>query len=163
MTAAARRELIVQSGLSNSLQSLERELGTELYLRGTRPVRLTATGEALLAPAREALRAARPPVARCRRPGTCSWPAPASASLSRRGTWFRSRACWARSCATTRGGQPDAGHRRAGHARHGGDGELDCAIGPALEQRARLRLTSLASEPLALTCRSDHELAGRDR
>ena len=58
ITGAAKRELIVQSGLSNSLQALERELGTELYLRGTRPVRLTASGEALLAPAREALRAA---------------------------------------------------------------------------------------------------------
>ena len=39
VTGAARRELIVQSGLSNSLQALEQDLGTELYLRGTRPVR----------------------------------------------------------------------------------------------------------------------------
>src|SRR5882757_7332975 len=58
ITRAAKRELIVQSGLSNSIQALERELGTDLYLRGTRPVRLTAAGEALVAPAREALRAA---------------------------------------------------------------------------------------------------------
>ena len=42
------------------------------------------------------------------------------------------------------------------------NGEPDCAIGPALEQRGRLRRTSLASEPLALTCRSDHELVRRD-
>ena len=42
ITRAAKRELIVQSGLSNSVQALERELGTLLYVRGTRPVRLTA-------------------------------------------------------------------------------------------------------------------------
>jgi DNA-binding transcriptional LysR family regulator len=41
ITGAAKRELIVQSGLSNSIQALERELGTPLYIRGTRPVRLT--------------------------------------------------------------------------------------------------------------------------
>lgn len=58
VTAAARRELIVQSGLSNSIQALERELGSELYLRGTRPIRLTATGQALLNPARDVLNAA---------------------------------------------------------------------------------------------------------
>ena len=47
VTRAARSELIVQSGLSNPLQALERELGTPLYVRGTGPVRLTAAGEAL--------------------------------------------------------------------------------------------------------------------
>ena len=58
ITRAARRELIVQSGLSNSLQALERELGTPLYIRGTRPVRLTAAGEALVGPARRTLASA---------------------------------------------------------------------------------------------------------
>jgi DNA-binding transcriptional LysR family regulator len=55
---AAKRELIVQSCLSNSVQALERELGTPLYVRGTRPVRLTATGEALVGPARRTLASA---------------------------------------------------------------------------------------------------------
>src|SRR6185437_7178508 len=36
-TRPANRELIVQSGLSNSIHALERELGTLLYIRGTRP------------------------------------------------------------------------------------------------------------------------------
>ena len=36
ITRAAKRELIVQSGLSNSLQALERELGMPLHHRGTR-------------------------------------------------------------------------------------------------------------------------------
>src|ERR1700745_201592 len=39
ITRAARRELIVQSGLSNSIQALERELGTPLSVRATRPRR----------------------------------------------------------------------------------------------------------------------------
>jgi hypothetical protein len=52
ITRAAKRELIVQSGLSNSIRALERELGTPLYVRGTRPVRLTAAGEALVGAAR---------------------------------------------------------------------------------------------------------------
>ncbi len=58
ITRAARRELIVQSGLSNSIQALERELGTPLYVRGTRPVRLTAAGEALVGAARRTLTSA---------------------------------------------------------------------------------------------------------
>ena len=58
ITRAAKRELIVQSGLSNSLQALERELGTALYVRGTRPIRLTAAGEALVGAARRTLTSA---------------------------------------------------------------------------------------------------------
>ena len=54
----AKRELIVPSGLSNSIQALERELGTPLYVRGTRPVRLIAAGEALVGAARRTLTSA---------------------------------------------------------------------------------------------------------
>ena len=57
-TAAASRELIVQSGLSSSVRALEKEMGALLFVRGTRPVRLTAEGEALLPAARHALDAA---------------------------------------------------------------------------------------------------------
>ncbi len=57
-TSAAGREHIVQSGLSNSVQALERELDAELYARGSRPVRLTPAGQALVEPARRALAAA---------------------------------------------------------------------------------------------------------
>ncbi|MFI7000519.1 LysR family transcriptional regulator [Nocardia sp. NPDC050175] len=57
-TAAAEREHIVQSGLSNSIRALERELDAELYARGTRPVRLTPAGAALIEPARRTLLAA---------------------------------------------------------------------------------------------------------
>ncbi|MFI5610356.1 LysR family transcriptional regulator [Amycolatopsis sp. NPDC051903] len=54
-TAAAARELIVQSGLSASVRALEKDVRARLFVRGTRPVRLTAEGEALLPAARHAL------------------------------------------------------------------------------------------------------------
>jgi Transcriptional regulator len=51
-TRAAQRSHIVQSGLSASIRALERELGADLFIRGTRRVRLTAEGEAFLVEAR---------------------------------------------------------------------------------------------------------------
>lgn len=54
-TRAAAREHIVQSGLSTSIRALEKAAGTELYVRGSRPVRLTRAGSALLGSARRAL------------------------------------------------------------------------------------------------------------
>jgi DNA-binding transcriptional LysR family regulator len=57
-TRAAARELIVQSGLSTSIRALEKEVGALLFVRGTRPVRLTAEGTALLPAAHRTLDAA---------------------------------------------------------------------------------------------------------
>ncbi|WP_165555525.1 LysR family transcriptional regulator [Kribbella pittospori] len=57
-TRAAEREHIVQSGLSTSIRALEKEVGAPLFVRGTRPVRLTAEGLAMLPAARLALEAA---------------------------------------------------------------------------------------------------------
>ncbi len=51
-TAAAARVYMVQSSLSASLLSLERELGTNLFIRGRRGAELTDAGRAFLAPAR---------------------------------------------------------------------------------------------------------------
>jgi DNA-binding transcriptional LysR family regulator len=56
---AAQRVHIVQSGLSTSVRTLERELGTTLFLRTTRSVELTESGRALLPEARATLDAAR--------------------------------------------------------------------------------------------------------
>ena len=58
-TRAADRAGIVQSGLSASIRSLERELGVPLFVRSTRRVTLTAAGQALLPAARRSLAAAR--------------------------------------------------------------------------------------------------------
>jgi DNA-binding transcriptional LysR family regulator len=57
-TKAARRLSYVQSALSVSIQSLERELGVRLFERTTHRVALTDAGDALLPSARETLASA---------------------------------------------------------------------------------------------------------
>lgn len=56
---AAERLHIAQPPLSRTIKQLERELGTRLFDRNTRSVRLTASGQALIEPAREVLNALR--------------------------------------------------------------------------------------------------------
>lgn len=56
-TRAAAKLTIAQPSLSAAIAALERELGHELFERLGRGVRLTPAGEALLEPARRALRA----------------------------------------------------------------------------------------------------------
>lgn len=57
-TRAAQRLHLVQSALSVSIRSLERELGAPLFVRTTREVRLTDAGRLLLPEARRTLDAA---------------------------------------------------------------------------------------------------------
>lgn len=57
-TRAADRLYVVQSVVSATLQTLERELGTTLIDRTSHPVSLTDAGQALLAEARNTLEAA---------------------------------------------------------------------------------------------------------
>jgi DNA-binding transcriptional LysR family regulator len=57
-TRAAARLHIVQSGLSASIRSLERQLGARLFVRTTHRVELTEAGRALLPEARRTLSAA---------------------------------------------------------------------------------------------------------
>jgi DNA-binding transcriptional LysR family regulator len=57
-TRAARRLHVVQSGVSASIQALERELGVDLFDRTTQRVLLTDAGTALLPEARRTLAAA---------------------------------------------------------------------------------------------------------
>ncbi|WP_017627612.1 LysR family transcriptional regulator [Nocardiopsis chromatogenes] len=57
-TRAAERCRVVQSALSHQVARLERELGTRLFERTSRRVRLTPAGEAFLPAARQALEAA---------------------------------------------------------------------------------------------------------
>jgi DNA-binding transcriptional LysR family regulator len=56
---AAERLHVAQPPLSRMIKQLERELGTSLFDRNTRSVRLTASGQALMEPAREVLEALR--------------------------------------------------------------------------------------------------------
>src|SRR6185295_11425034 len=55
---AAEAQLVTQSALSASIQSLEKLLGAQLVERDTRHVRLTAVGEDVVARARDLLAAA---------------------------------------------------------------------------------------------------------
>jgi DNA-binding transcriptional LysR family regulator len=160
ITRAAERELIVQSGLSNSIQALERELGTPLYIRGTRPVRLTAAGEALVGPARRTL--------------TSAEQAEQAVNHTRDvliGTLRIGISLSAQHLV------PFASYLGQFTRDHPGidlrleyagaltmismvkAGELDCLIGPAINQVPGVRMTRLAREPLHLVCRSDHRLA----
>ncbi len=56
---AAERLHMAQPPLSRAVKQLERDLGTELFERTTRRVRLTTAGEALLGPARDVLESMR--------------------------------------------------------------------------------------------------------
>ncbi|MFF0460965.1 LysR family transcriptional regulator [Streptomyces mexicanus] len=56
-TRAAARLYVAQQALSRDVRRLERELGTELFVRTTRQVTLTADGERLLPHARRVLQA----------------------------------------------------------------------------------------------------------
>lgn len=67
---AAEREHIVQSGLSQQIQRLERELGVSLLERSTHHVQLTRAGMAFLAEARLLLAQADRAVAAAQRAGT---------------------------------------------------------------------------------------------
>lgn len=53
VTRAAEALYVSQPSLSQSVRSLERELGTELFNRAGRALQLTAAGHALLGPARQ--------------------------------------------------------------------------------------------------------------
>jgi DNA-binding transcriptional LysR family regulator len=160
VTGAAKRELIVQSGLSNSIQALERELGTTLYLRGTRPVRLTAAGEALVSAARRTLTSAAQAEQAVHQTrdvliGTLRIGIPLSAQhlvplASYLGEFTRQHP------------GIDVQLRYAPGATMismVATGELDCVIGPAINQVAGVRMTHLAREPIQLVCRFDHPLA----
>lgn len=56
---AAERLHIAQPPLSRTIQQLERQLGSKLFDRSTRSVRLTAAGAALLEPARQVMESLR--------------------------------------------------------------------------------------------------------
>lgn len=55
MHAAAEKLFVSQPSVSQSIRNLERELGSELFARANRTLRLTAAGESLVAPARQVL------------------------------------------------------------------------------------------------------------
>lgn len=69
ITKAAERLFIAQPGLSQQIRSLEREIGTPLFVRLSRGVELTEAGSFLLEPARAAITAFDEAAAACRQLG----------------------------------------------------------------------------------------------
>lgn len=160
-TAAAARELIVQSGLSSSVRALEKDVGVLLFVRGTRPVRLTAEGQALLPAARhvlDAVEAAHQVVQDVHgvltgrlRVGTIE----TSGHTLPFGAWLAdfSRLHPAISITVRQLSALRALELIGG-------GELDCALAPAVPgHTAGLDVVPLLSEPLVLACSADHRLA----
>jgi DNA-binding transcriptional LysR family regulator len=162
-TRAAERLHVAQSGLSSSIRSLERELGTTLFRRSTRSVQLTPSGRALLAQARRAIAAtdaAKDAVA-------------AVEGLMRGDLAIGSLQCLhAVHLPTVLAGFAMAHPGLEIRLRHGGSSELTDLV---CEGRLDLALVSrpaqspdgivvspLAAEPLVLACAPSHPLAARD-
>jgi DNA-binding transcriptional LysR family regulator len=161
-TRAAQREHIVQSGLSNSIHALERELETPLYVRGTRPIRLTAAGFALEGPARRTISSAgyaRQAVLDAREAITGTLRVGAMQSAEHVVPLAEYVAEFARDYPgiTIEVVQLAALDMLAMVEA----GELDCAIVPAPPSTGhRLRLVKLGREPMKLAVYRDHPLAG---
>lgn len=162
-TRAAQREHIVQSGLSNSIHSLERELETPLYVRHSRPIRLTAAGFALEGPARrtistagyalQAVRDTRDAITGTLRVGamqSAEHIVPLATYIARFARDYPGITVEIRQLgAVEMLAMVEAG-------------ELDCAIVPAPPSVGhRLRLVKLGREPMKLAVNPAHPLAGQ--
>jgi DNA-binding transcriptional LysR family regulator len=160
-TRAAARVYMVQSSLSASLLSLERELGTDLFIRGHRGAELTDAGRALLGPARAALGEvdrARDAVAGVEgllrgSVRVATVPLPLQLDMSQTISEFRAQ-------------HPGVDLRVVPSGTHEAvklvaDGEADFAVAPLPPQAGRtLRFDMLYSTPLVALCPAGHRLAG---
>jgi DNA-binding transcriptional LysR family regulator len=160
-TRAAARLFMVQSSLSASLLGLERELGTDLFIRGRRGAELTDAGQALLEPARAALAEtdrARDAVAQVR--GLVRGSVRIAAVTMPRGIDVGE---------TIRRFQDEhpgvdvhvlpVGARQM--VELVGDGQVDFAVTPRVPgMNSTLRFDPLVSTPLVLVCPAGHRLAG---
>ena len=160
-TAAAARLYMVQSSLSASLLSLERELRTELFIRGRRGTELTDAGRALLQPARAALaetERARDAVAEVTgllRGSVCiaALAVPRVVDVADTIREFQSEHPGVDVHVLPAGAQ--------GMVDLVTDGQVDFAIGPRTPRVVpALRFTPLVSTPLTLVCPAGHRLAG---
>jgi DNA-binding transcriptional LysR family regulator len=165
-TRAAARIHLVQSALSVSVRTLERELGARLFDRTTHSVQLTDAGVALVAEARRTLAAAesaRDAVAAVRggvrgtvRVGIPHWMG--MIDLATLLTRYHQQYPDVRLVPT-----PAAGGS-AELARDVGDGRLDLAFAALPSGHPRgLTVRTLASEEMLLACPPGHRLARRRR
>ncbi len=160
-TRAAARVYMVQSSLSASLLSLERELGTELFIRGHRGAELTDAGRAFLAPARAVLREidrAQDAVAEVEgllrgSVRVATVPLPRELDMSQTISEFRAEHPGVDLHVVPSGTQ--------GAVQLVAEGEADFAVAPLPPQAGRtLRFETLFSTPFVAICPAGHRLAG---
>lgn len=164
-TRAATRVHLTQSSLSSSVRALERELGSDLFVRSTRQVELTQAGRALLPAARRAVAAAedaRDAVAAVRglvRGHLAIGAIQSLGQVSLPGLLARfHRTHPAVTLRLHHDGAPELVRRTA-------DGEIDLAIvdPPLGPQSDRVQATTIATESLQLAVASEGPLAHRSR
>jgi DNA-binding transcriptional LysR family regulator len=164
-TRAAARSHLTQSSLSSSIRALERELGSDLFVRSTRQVELTEAGRALLPAAKRTVAAseqARDAVAAVR--------GLVRGELAIGAIQALDRVDLPALLARFHRRHPLVGIRlqHAGVAslvRQTADGELDLAIVdlPLGPQGKRVRARKIGSESLQLATAADDPLARRTR
>jgi DNA-binding transcriptional LysR family regulator len=161
-TRAAARLYMVQSSLSASLLALERELGTELFVRGHRGAELTDAGHAFEGPARTVLREtgnARDAVAQATGllRGTAriaTVPVPRSVDLGETIRRFQDEHPGVE-VQVVRTGTSEVGRLVAA-------GQVDFGIAPPPKDTGpRLPFEPVLSTPLVVVCPGGHPLAGR--
>ncbi|MCU1667900.1 MAG: Transcriptional regulator, LysR-family [Blastococcus sp.] len=162
-TAAAGRLYMVQSSLSASLLSLERTLGTDLFIRGRRGAELTDAGRALVEPARAALRSlqvARDAVAEVSgllhgtvRIACLPSSLPVAFDIGRTIRLFNQKYPGVE-VKVVRAGAPAMVGMVA-------EGQVDFAVTPSVEGKlGKLSFQSLIRTELGLVCPAEHRLAG---
>lgn len=161
-TRAAQRVNIVQSALSTSIRLLEAELGAPLFVRDTRPVRLTAAGGVMVEKARQVLRAAqdaRDAVAAVQglRQGTLRIGAVQSLAAFLDLPALIARFHAAHPSVELRLLQ-DSSTTLLDHVRNG---RLDLAFLPLGDPPGDVAATMIACEALVLACKPDHPLSGQ--
>jgi len=160
-TRAAQRVHIAQQPLSAAIARLEQQLGVTLLERTTRRVELTEAGEALLEPARAALRAVDEALAAAQAAGRGE-AGDLSAGLSS-GAWYglepffdavRERHPRLRLHVRQQSTRPLLDDVRTVR--------LDLAVGLCVQDPGGLAIQRLKDEPVFVAVPGDHRLAGRD-
>ena len=158
-TRAAARVHIAQQPLSAAIARLEQQLGVTLLERTTRRVQLTEAGEALLEPARAALRAVDEALAAAQAAGRGE-AGDLSIGLSS-GAWYgleplfdavRERHPQLRLHVRQQSTRPLLDDLRAGR--------LDLAVGLCVQDPGGLAVQRLKDEPVFLAVAGEHPLAG---
>ena len=159
-TRAAQRVHIAQQPLSAAIARLEQQLGVTLLERTTRRVELTEAGQALLEPARAALRAVDEALAAAQAAGRGE-AGDLSVGMSS-GAWYglepffdavRERHPRLRLHVRQQSTRPLLDDLRAGR--------LDLAVGLCVQQPGELAHHRLKDEPVFVAVPEDHRLAGR--